>query len=53
MIPLQEYSRIWLGGTGRGVDLIVLGALIVIICIFEPNGIVGVLKRFRQQKGND
>jgi branched-chain amino acid transport system permease protein len=53
MIPLQEYSRIWLGGTGKGIDLIVLGALIVIICIFEPNGIVGVLKRFRQQKGND
>jgi branched-chain amino acid transport system permease protein len=53
LIPLQEYSRIWLGGTGKGIDLIVLGALIVIICIFEPNGIVGLIKRFRRQKGKD
>lgn len=53
LIPLQEYSRIWLGGTGRGIDLIVLGALIVIICIFEPRGIVGVIKRFWRQKRSD
>lgn len=52
LIPLQEYSRIWLGGTGRGIDLIVLGALIVIICIFEPKGVVGVIKRFSHRKGS-
>ncbi|RJQ60188.1 MAG: branched-chain amino acid ABC transporter permease [Desulfobacteraceae bacterium] len=52
LIPLQEYSRIWLGGTGKGIDLIVLGTLIVIICIFEPRGIVGVIKRFTQRKRN-
>ena len=45
-ITLQEYSRVWLGGTGKGIDLIVLGGLIVTICIFEPNGIVGLAKRF-------
>jgi branched-chain amino acid transport system permease protein len=53
MIPLQEYSRVWLGGTGRGVDLIVLGTLIVIICVFEPKGIVGVIQRFTRKKRND
>ncbi|MCJ7829873.1 MAG: branched-chain amino acid ABC transporter permease [Desulfobacterales bacterium] len=53
LIPLQEYSRIWLGGTGRGIDLIVLGGLIVIICIFEPNGIVGWVKRFTRQGRKD
>jgi len=46
MIPLQEYSRVFLGGTGKGIDLIVLGALIVLVCIFEPKGIVGLIKRF-------
>lgn len=50
LISLQEYSRIWLGGTGRGIDLIVLGALIVIICVYEPNGIVGLIKRFSRKK---
>lgn len=53
LIPLQEYSRIWLGGTGMGIDLIVLGALIILICIFEPRGIVGLLRRFAHKKGND
>jgi len=53
LIPLQEYSRIWLGGTGKGIDLIVLGALIVLICIFEPNGIVGLIKRFTRRKGKN
>ena len=36
----------FLGGTGKGIDLIVLGALIVLVCIFEPKGIVGLIKRF-------
>jgi len=53
LIPLQEYSRIWLGGTGKGIDLIVLGALIVVICAFEPSGIVGLFKRFSLRKGKD
>jgi branched-chain amino acid transport system permease protein len=53
LIPLQEYSRIWLGGTGKGIDLILLGALIVLICIYEPRGVVGLLKRFNFQKGKN
>lgn len=51
LIPLQEYSRIWLGGTGMGIDLIVLGLLIMLICIYEPRGIVGVLARLTGRKG--
>jgi len=51
LIPLQEYSRIWLGGTGKGIDLIVLGALIVLICIFEPRGVIGLIKRVGYQRG--
>jgi branched-chain amino acid transport system permease protein len=51
LIPLQEYSRIWLGGTGMGIDLIVLGLLIMLICIFEPKGIVGILHRLTRRKG--
>ncbi|MFB0519843.1 MAG: branched-chain amino acid ABC transporter permease, partial [Desulfatiglandales bacterium] len=51
LIPLSEYTRIWLGGTGMGIDLIVLGALIVAICILEPKGIVGLFGRLRFHRG--
>lgn len=40
LIPLSEYTRIWLGGTGRTVDLIVYGLLIVAVCMWRPSGIL-------------
>lgn len=45
LIPLSEYSRIFLGGTGKGVDLIVFGALILIISVFQPQGMAGFFKK--------
>ncbi len=45
MIPLSEYSRILLGGTGKGVDLIVFGGLILFISVYQPQGLVGFLRR--------
>jgi branched-chain amino acid transport system permease protein len=45
LIPLSEYSRILLGGTGRGVDLIVFGALILVISVFQPQGVAGFFKK--------
>ncbi len=45
LIPLSEYSRIFLGGTGKGVDLIVFGALILIISVFQPLGMAGFFRK--------
>jgi branched-chain amino acid transport system permease protein len=45
LIPLSEYSRIFLGGTGKGVDLIVFGALVLIIAVFQPQGMAGFFKK--------
>ena len=45
LIPLSEYSRIFLGGTGKGVDLIVFGALILVISVFQPQGVAGFFKK--------
>jgi branched-chain amino acid transport system permease protein len=45
LIPLSEYSRILLGGTGKGVDLIVFGALILIISVFQPQGVAGFFRK--------
>ncbi len=41
LIPLSEYSRAWLGYKGTGADMIIYGALITIISMYQPNGLWG------------
>lgn len=45
LVFLAEYSRVWLGGGGRGVDLIVYGVLIVLVAAYQPKGIMGLFDR--------
>jgi branched-chain amino acid transport system permease protein len=47
LVPLSEFTRIYFGGTGGTVDLIVYGALIVLVCIFRPAGLIGIMKDLR------
>jgi branched-chain amino acid transport system permease protein len=49
MIPLSEWTRIQFGGTGSGVDLIIYGALLTIVAVFQPTGLVGLVKRWRRR----
>ena len=52
LIPLSEYTRISMGGTGKGIDLMVFGLLIMLVTSFRPKGIVGMLTaRPRAAKG--
>jgi branched-chain amino acid transport system permease protein len=52
LIPLSEYSRIWFGGTGRTVDLIIYGILILAVCMWRPNGILSIFnERIRRRSG--
>ncbi len=44
LVPLSEFTRVYLGGTGGSVDLIIYGALIVLICVLKPEGLVGLLR---------
>lgn len=48
LVPLSEVTRIYFGGTGGTLDLMIYGALIVLICIFKPEGLVGAVKMHRQ-----
>ena len=48
LIPLTELTRSFIGGSGRGVDLIVYGALIVLISLARPEGLVGLFSRRRK-----
>lgn len=45
MIPLSELTRVHFGGTGRAADLLIYGALLTLVAVFQPAGIVGLLRR--------
>ena len=54
LIPISEYSRIYLGGTGGAVDLILYGLILMLICIFRPDGLISffpknILERKKQR----
>ncbi|MFQ5936808.1 MAG: branched-chain amino acid ABC transporter permease [Acidiferrobacterales bacterium] len=44
LVPLSEATRIYFGGTGGTVDLMIYGGLIVLICVFRPSGVFGLFK---------
>ena len=50
LVPLSEYTRIYLGGTGGAVDLIIYGALIMLICIYKPDGLIGIAKQWFRRR---
>ncbi|RMG57894.1 MAG: branched-chain amino acid ABC transporter permease [Deltaproteobacteria bacterium] len=45
LIPLSEFTRIYLGGTGRGYDLIIYGLLIIVFAVYQPTGLMGLIRR--------
>ena len=50
LIPLSEGTRVYLAqsaGGGKAVDLMVYGALIVLVAVFQPGGLVAISRRFR------
>jgi len=46
LIPLSEVTRLYMGGTGGAVDQIIYGALIVLICLFKPEGLIGLARQW-------
>jgi branched-chain amino acid transport system permease protein len=51
LIPLSEFTRIYLSGAGRAIDLMLYGLLIMLVAIFEPRGLWAVVQRFRSGEG--
>ncbi|HEV8437039.1 MAG TPA: branched-chain amino acid ABC transporter permease [Methylomirabilota bacterium] len=51
LVPLSEGTRIYLGGTGKAIDLVVYGALIMLISIIQPGGIMALAQRGRRRTG--
>ena len=48
LVPLSEGTRVYLGGTGKAIDLLIYGALIMIISVVQPAGLVGLARRWRR-----
>lgn len=48
LVPLSESTRIWLGGSGKALDLLIYGGLIVVISVLQPDGLMGVARRLRR-----
>jgi branched-chain amino acid transport system permease protein len=51
LITIEEASRRFFGGTGRGTDLIIYGAIIVIVAVFFPKGVMGGIDALRKRFG--
>ncbi len=47
LVPLEEFSNSFLGGSGAGLTFVVYGAIIVIIARFLPSGLLSLLDRRR------
>lgn len=47
LITISEYSRVYFSGSGRNVDLLIYGALIMIIAAYCPGGVMSMLKSLR------
>jgi branched-chain amino acid transport system permease protein len=45
LIPVKELSSSYLGGSGRGVDLMLYGAMIVVVALARPQGLVSLFGR--------
>jgi branched-chain amino acid transport system permease protein len=48
LIGIEEGSRMLFGGGGQGSDLIIYSLLIIGIAVFSPEGIVGLVRRWRR-----
>ncbi len=43
---IEEGTRALFGGSGRGTDLVIYAALIVVIAVYYPTGVMGWIKQF-------
>ncbi len=53
MVPLEQYTRAFLGGYGQGYSLLLYGIVIIAIAIYWPQGIVAVIDRVKKRFQGD
>lgn len=50
LVPISEYSRVLFSGTGRNVDLLIYGFLIMLISVYRPDGLAGLFRARRERR---
>ena len=50
IVLLSESSRSYLGGMGAGLDFVIYGFLIMLIAVYQPDGIMGAVHAYRKKK---
>lgn len=53
LIPLTNLTNAWLGGAGRGIAFMVFGAIIVVVCCIQPDGLIKYFSKRSISKGSD
>ena len=51
LIPVSELTRAWMGASGTGIDLMIYGAFIVLICVYQPQGLMGIVDTAAKKAG--
>lgn len=47
---IDEGTRVMFGGSGRGTDLIIYAALIIVIAVYYPSGVMGWIRSFAARR---
>jgi len=50
VIPISELTRSFLGGSGQAIDIMVYGAALVTMAIFQPKGMIGFVGKILKGK---
>jgi branched-chain amino acid transport system permease protein len=50
LTTIDEVTRSMFGGTGRGTDLVIYAALIIVIAVYYPTGVVGWFRSLRARR---
>jgi branched-chain amino acid transport system permease protein len=49
LIPMAEYTRVYLGGRAGGLHLVIYGLLIMLISIYQPGGLMGLVRQWQHR----
>ncbi|MFN7090577.1 MAG: branched-chain amino acid ABC transporter ATP-binding protein/permease [Allorhizobium sp.] len=53
LVPLSELARGWLGAQALGLHGFVYGVVLMLVVLFMPNGLMGLISRLRKQRRRD